>query len=51
MKSINQLKYQNVTYIKGLEDIYCSLVVKDGKISIGSKYLKIYDEKSFNFDF
>ena len=51
MKSINQLKYQNVTYIKGLKDIYCCLVLKDGRIAIGNKYLKIYDEKSFNFDF
>ena len=51
MKSINQLKYQNVTYIKGLKDIYCCLILKDGRIAIGNKYLKIYDEKSFNFDF
>ena len=51
MTSIDQLKYEIVTFVKGLKDIYCSLILKDGRIAIGSNHLKIYDEKSFNFDF
>ena len=51
MTSVDQLKYEIVTFVKGLKDIYCSLILKDGRIAIGSNHLKIYDEKSFNFDF
>jgi len=51
MKSDSQLKYQNITYIKGLKEINCALILKDGRIAIGGKYLKIYDLKSFDFNF
>ena len=51
MKNACQLKYQNVAYIKGLKEVYSSLVLKDGRIAIGNKYLKIYNGKSFIFDF
>jgi hypothetical protein len=51
MKNNSQLKYQNITYIKGLKEIYCALVLKDGRIAIGNNYLKIYNGISFNFDF
>ena len=51
MKSDSQLKYQNITFIKGLKDVYCALVLKDGRIAIGNDCLKIYNGKSFNFDF
>lgn len=51
MKNGSQLKYQNITFIEGLKDVYCALALKDGRIAIGSKYLKIYNGKSFKFDF
>ena len=52
MKSDSQLKYQNIAFIKGLKNVYCALVLKDGRIAaIVNNYLKIYNGKSFNFDF
>ena len=52
MKSDSKLKYQNITFIKGLKKVYCALVLKDGRIAaIVNNYLKIYNGKSFNFDF
>ena len=53
MKSDSQLKYQNITFINGLKDVNSVLALKDGRIAIGieKKNLKIYNGKSFNFDF
>ena len=51
MKSDSQLKYQNITFIKGLKNVYCALVLKDGRLAIGNNYLKIYNGISFKFDF
>ena len=51
MESDSQLKYQNITFIKGLKNVYCVLVLKDGRIAIGNDNLKIYNKKSFNYDF
>ena len=51
MKSDSKLKYQNITFIKGLKNVYYALVLKDGRITIGNNYLTIYNGISFNFDF
>jgi hypothetical protein len=51
MESDSQLKYQNITFIKGLKNVYCVLVLKDGRIAIGNDNLKIYNKKNFNYDF
>ena len=51
MKSDSQLKHLNFTYIKEMKDVYSVLVLKDGRIAIGTEHLKIYNEKTFHFDF
>ena len=51
MKKDSQLKYENITFIKGIKDICSILVLKDGRIAIGTEHLKIYSGKTFHFDF
>ncbi len=51
MKSDSQLKHLNFTYIKEMKDVYSVLVLKDGRIAIGTEHLKIYNEKTLHYDF
>ena len=51
MKKDSQLKYPEITFIKEMKDICSVLVLKDGRIAIGTEHLKIYSQKTFDFDF
>ena len=51
MKNDSQLKLEIIANIEGLKNIDSVLVLKDGRIAIGTQCLKIYDKKTFNFDF
>ena len=51
MKKDSQLKYPDITFIKEMKDIRSVLVLKDGRIAIGTEHLKIYSQKTFDLDF